>query len=56
MQKGEIYEGEFRNNKMEGQGVYQWPDGTLFKGTFENNQKKSGKLILPDGEIIDDNS
>lgn len=34
---------------MQGNGVYKFPDGTVFEGTFENNQSKKGKLILQDG-------
>jgi len=31
------YEGNFVENRMEGQGVYKWPNGSQFTGQFENN-------------------
>ena len=37
---GEIYEGEFVNNKMSGKGKYSWPSGREYEGYFEN-----GKIV-----------
>ena len=31
--QGDIVEGEYR-----GEGVYQWPDGSKYTGTFTNNR------------------
>ena len=32
-----IYEGEFKNNKMNGLGLFKWNDGRKFFGLFEND-------------------
>jgi hypothetical protein len=29
---GRIFEGDWKNNKMEGQGVFTWPDGRRYEG------------------------
>ena len=49
------YEGEFRNNKMEGHGVYKWPEGSQYEGIFENNRMHGqGKFINKDGRVYGD--
>ena len=37
---GNIFEGEFKEDKMEGKGVYYFTDGTKMIGQFENGKKK----------------
>ena len=37
---GNIYEGEFRNDMAEGQGVFTWPDGRRYEGELRNNAKE----------------
>ena len=32
-----IYEGEFKNNKMNDLGLFKWNDGRKFFGLFEND-------------------
>ena len=32
--KNEFYEGEFKENKIEGYGVYHWEDGSKYKGEW----------------------
>ena len=34
------YEGEWKNNKMNGKGLYQYPNGTKYFGDFVNNIKQ----------------
>ena len=41
---GDRYEGEFRNNKKEGKGIYWWHDGDRYEGDLRNG-KKEGKGI-----------
>ena len=35
---GKVYEGEFRNNNMEGKGVMTWPDQSKYEGEFKNGK------------------
>jgi hypothetical protein len=37
-----MYEGEFRNNDIEGQGVYTWADNRSYSGSWKEN-KMHGK-------------
>ena len=44
---GEIYEGEWSENKMHGKGVYTYKDGRIYQGDFVNDKPHGyGKLIL----------
>ena len=33
---GDIYEGEVKDDKMEGQGIYTWSDGSKYAGEWKN--------------------
>lgn len=47
---GDVYEGEFSDNEISGEGVYKYSNGDYFKGTFENEQKTGeGELIYANG-------
>lgn len=39
------YTGDFFNNNIEGEGVYEWADGRMFEGEWKNN-KMHGKGIF----------
>ena len=32
--RGEVYQGPFEYDMMQGEGLFQWPDGRLFYGDF----------------------
>ena len=36
-ENGDIYEGEMRNGKMEGKGIYRFSSGERYEGEFKNN-------------------
>ena len=33
---GEVYEGEYRDGKENGQGTYKWPSGAIYQGEFKD--------------------
>ena len=35
-ESGTRYEGEFKDDKMDGKGIYSWPSGNSFEGEFKN--------------------
>ena len=42
---GSTYEGDFKNGKMDGNGVKTWPSGNVYTGAFRNNlQHGPGKI------------
>lgn len=47
---GRCFEGQWKNNKMEGTGIFTWPDGRRYEGEYIDD-KKEGKGIFywPDG-------
>ncbi|OMJ86285.1 hypothetical protein SteCoe_12273 [Stentor coeruleus] len=50
---GDMYEGEFYNDCLQGKGVYVKNDGTKYIGEFEDsNFKGLGELHLPNGTTI----
>jgi len=53
------YEGEWKLNKRNGQGVMTWPDGTTFEGEWLNDERVYGKQTMTDqneytGQFKDD--
>lgn len=49
-----MYEGEWLNNKIHGQGKYVWADGRVYFGSWEENKMHGyGQLLWPDGRQYD---
>ena len=54
MESGDVYEGEFKYDKMDGQGVYKFKDGVIFTGEFKNDlMSGAGKFELPKSDPKD---
>jgi hypothetical protein len=42
---GKVYDGEWKNNKMNGKGTLTWADGKKYEGNFvEDKRDGHGKL------------
>lgn len=37
---GRCFNGEWKNNKMEGRGVFTWPDGRKYEGEYIDDKKE----------------
>ena len=35
LENGAVYDGEWKNNLMDGYGKYEWPDGKKYEGEFK---------------------
>jgi hypothetical protein len=48
---GVVYNGQFAQDRKNGEGVEEWPDGTKYIGNFYNDLKNGkGLMIWPDGD------
>ncbi len=47
----EKYEGQYKDGKRNGHGIYTWSDGTIYEGQFVDNKMSGhGTYMWPDGE------
>ena len=45
-----IYEGQFQDGSLHGQGIYMFADGGMYKGGYEHGERCGhGALMMPDG-------
>lgn len=50
----EMYEGEWCEDCMEGQGTYYYPDGAVYTGSWKNNQHSGfGIYEFPNGTVYE---
>ena len=47
---GEVYEGDFVNNNIEGEGRFTSKNGDVFEGEFKDNAMKSGVITMKNGD------
>lgn len=48
---GVVYNGEFSQDRKNGEGIEEWPDGTKYIGLYYNELKNGkGMMIWPDGD------
>ena len=52
--KGDIYNGDFKDDLFDGFGTYQYSDGTIYMGEFKKGVKEGkGKVIYSDGSFYE---
>ena len=50
---GDTYEGEWKGDKKNGQGLYRWKDGRRYFGQYKDNQKHGeGMYTVPEDKYI----
>ena len=42
---GDVYVGEFKNNKIDGYGIYRWKNNSVYDGMFKEDQRH-GKGVI----------
>ena len=53
---GNVYEGNYKNNKKHGYGKNTWANGDVYEGNFENgNQHGYGKVTWSSGTVYEGN-
>ena len=51
---GDKYVGEFKDDKMHGQGKFTWEDGRAYEGAYVDDKKQGhGRFSWPDGRLYD---
>ena len=50
---GDVYDGEWKDNLMDGEGSLRLADGTIYKGTFAKGKKEgAGVMMAPNGHRL----
>lgn len=51
---GEVYDGEFKDDKRHGKGIYKYPSGSVYDGDWNNNKKNGkGTFQYASGDVYD---
>ena len=51
-----MYEGEMKNGKMDGYGIFKSDNGFIYEGQFRNGVEDGhGKLVYPEGRVFEGN-
>ena len=48
-----VYKGNFRQGMRDGKGKMVWQDGSVFDGTWINDQRARGKMIMSNGFVYE---
>lgn len=50
-ESGNVYEGQYANDKRQGYGVMKWVDGTVYEGEWQfGAQHGHGNITFPNGD------
>jgi len=53
---GDVYEGEFKNDKRHGEGKYTFADGDVYEGNWKDGKRHGeGKMTYADGSVYEGN-
>ena len=56
LKEGHSYEGEFKNNEIDGIGVFKWSNGDIYEGEMTNGKMNGyGKYTYSNGQIYEGN-
>ena len=44
-----MYEGEYKNGQKEGEGIFTWPDGKVYKGGWQEGKQHGCGEVIFDG-------
>lgn len=51
---GEMYQGDWLNGELHGEGIYIYNDSSVFIGTWEHNMKHGKGFFIENGDVYDD--
>jgi len=40
-----VFVGDWKNNKMDGEGVFKWPDDRKYEGQYKDDKKEGNGLF-----------
>lgn len=49
---GRFYHGEFHNDQFHGNGIFIWPNGDAFYGTYKHGSKQHGRIERKNGDFF----
>lgn len=47
---GDVYQGEFKDDRFHGQGTYRYANGFVFTGLYSDGEMQRGQWTSVDGE------
>jgi len=46
-----VFEGAWEHNRINGYGIFTWPDGRIYEGNYKDDKKHGfGKFFWKDGK------